>query len=164
MALRVTPLSRVHNLKNFDCGDTELNKYLRETARQHQRKSISKTYVLVHEHAPADVIGFYTLAIRKMIPAQAFPPGWAKGMPSQVPGLTLARLAVHHTEKKHGYGTFLLFDAMECAAAAAERVGGYALFVDAKDMQVAAFYRKFGYIPFEDDPLTLFMPFSTMPP
>ncbi|NHZ37222.1 GNAT family N-acetyltransferase [Massilia rubra] len=164
MAARVTPLSRLHNLKNFDCGDIELNKYLRETARQHQRKYISKTYILAHEHAPADVIGFYTLAIRKMVPAQAFPPGWAKGMPSQVPAFSLARLAVHHTEKHRGYGTFLLFEAMQCAAVAAERVGGYALFVDAKDAQVAAFYRKFGYVPFHENPFILFMPFSDMPP
>lgn len=163
MAARVTPLSRMHNLNNFDCGNIELNKYLREKARQHQRKNISKTFVLAHEHAPAEVIGFYTLAIRRMVSVQAFPPGWARSMPNQVPALTLARLAVHRTEKNRGYGTYLLLDAMQCAAAAAERVGGYALFVDAKDMHVAAFYRKFGFVPLHENPLILFMPFSDMP-
>lgn len=112
MAVRVTPLSRMHKLNNFDCGNIELNTYLRETARQHQRKNISKTYVLAHEHAPADVIGFYTLALRKMVPVRAFPAGWGKGLPSEVPAISLARLAVHHTEKNKGYGAFLLFDAM----------------------------------------------------
>jgi GNAT superfamily N-acetyltransferase len=163
MAARITALSRTHKLQNFDCGNIELNNYVRETARQHQRKNISKTYVLVHEEAPVDVIGFYTLAVRRMVPTQALPTDVAKRLPREVPGFSLARLAVHRTEKNKGYGAFLLSDAMQRAAAAAEQVGGYALFVDAKDIDAAAFYRKYGFVPLPANPLILCMPFSEMP-
>lgn len=40
-----------------------------------------------------------------------------------------------------------------------KRVAGVVgLFVDAKDSRVAGFYRKFGFIPLEDNPLSLMLP------
>ena len=45
----------------------------------------------------------------------------------------------------------------------ANEIGGYALFVDAKDAAAAAFYKKYGFTAFPDDPLILCMPFADMP-
>jgi N-acetylglutamate synthase-like GNAT family acetyltransferase len=53
-----------------------------------------------------------------------------------------------------------MYHALNRAAQVADEVGGYALFVDAKDEQAAAFYKKYGFIPFPDDPLILCMPFA----
>jgi hypothetical protein len=36
------------------------------------------------------------------------------------------------------------------------------MFVDAKSPGVAAFYRKFGFIPLEDNPLSLMLPLQTI--
>ena len=41
----VLPLHDKHNRKGFDCGDTTLNGWLQQTARQHQQKGVSATFI-----------------------------------------------------------------------------------------------------------------------
>lgn len=163
MATRVVPLESKHKVKEFDCGDGDLNLFLRATASQHQRKLISKTYVLVDDAAPWKVMGFYTLAIRKMAMKDDLPLEISKRLPREVPGFSLARLAVRTDLKGHGYGGTLLFHALDRAARVADEIGGFALFVDAKDDVAAAFYSRYGFIAFPDDPLTLCLPFARIP-
>jgi len=52
-------------------------------------------------------------------------------------------------------GELLLVDAIKRAKLVLEHVGVHALFVDAKDDQAAAFYRKYGFRPLPNDPHTL---------
>ncbi len=163
MATRVVPLDSVHEVKRFDCGNNELNVFLQATAGQDQRKFISKSYVLIDDDAPAEVMGFYTLAVRRMVSKDELPPEMAKRLPREVPGFSLARLAVRHDLKGQGHGEYLLFHALDRAARVAEEIGGYAVFVDAKDAEAAAFYKKYGFTPFPDDPLILCMPLAGMP-
>jgi GNAT superfamily N-acetyltransferase len=164
MATRVTQLeSEVHEIKNFDCGNAKLNEFLQTTAGQHQRKFISKTYVLIDDDEPTEIMGFYTLALRRMVSKEELPSQMAKRLPREVPGFSLARLAVRHDLKKQGHGEYLLYHAIDRAARVAAEVGGYAIFVDAKSEEGAGFYRKYGLVPFPDDPLILFMPFANLP-
>lgn len=53
MATRVVPLESSHQAKKFDCENADLNFFLQATAAQHQRKFLSKTYVLIDDHAAA---------------------------------------------------------------------------------------------------------------
>lgn len=163
MATLVTALSSIHDLKSFDCGNNELNTYLQSIAGQHQRKYISKTYVLVDEDNPTLVLGFYTLANRKMVLAKTLPAALKKRLPTEIPAFTLARLAIDVRHQKKEHGEYLLLHAMNRAARVADEIGGFALFVDAKDVAAAGFYRKYGYLPLPDNPLILCMPFSDMP-
>ena len=163
MAIRVVPLETVHEVNEFDCGNDDLNVFLRATAGQHQRKFISKSYVLIDDEAPTTVMGFYTLAVRRMVSKDDLPPEMAKRLPREVPGFSLARLAVQDAIKGQGHGEYLLAHALDRAARVAGEIGGYALFVDAKDQAAAAFYKKYGFISFPDDPLILCMPFANMP-
>jgi GNAT superfamily N-acetyltransferase len=153
----------VHEVKYFNCGNEILNKWLQQTARQHQKNSISQTFVLAEEDAPGTVLGFYALALRAMTPSEELPADVAKKLPWSVPGITLARLAVQEGEQGKRYGEDLLVDAMIRARNASKGVGGWALFVDAKDQKAAAFYRKYGFTPLPSNPLMLFMPFADMP-
>lgn len=52
MAIRIVPLEPAHEVENFDCGTHELNVFLQTTAGQHQRKFISKSYVLINVGVP----------------------------------------------------------------------------------------------------------------
>jgi GNAT superfamily N-acetyltransferase len=159
MVTRITALAETHEVNSFDCGNDKLNEFLWATARQHQKKFISKTYVLTDDDAPTEVLGFYTLAVRRMTPKSELPPEMAKKLPLEVPGLTLARLAVGAMHKRQGHGEYLLIHALNKANDVANMVGGYALFVDAKDGDGADFYKKYGFVQFPDDPLTLCLPF-----
>jgi GNAT superfamily N-acetyltransferase len=163
MATRVVPLETVHEVSSFDCGNHDLNIFLQSTAGQHQRKFISKTYVLIDDDSPMEVMGFYTLAVRRMVAKEGLPLEMAKKLPREVPGFSLARLAVRHNLKGHGHGEYLLFHALDRAARVAREIGGYAVFVDAKDEAAAAFYTKYGFVRFPDQPLILCMPFANMP-
>ena len=163
MATRVVPLAPTHQVQTFDCGNDDLNMFLQATAGQHQRKLISKTYVLVDDAAPTEVMGYYSLAVRGMVPKDELPPQMAKRLPREVPGFTLARLAVRKDLKGLGHGEYLLFHAIDRVARVAGEVGGYAAFVDAKDEKAAAFYQKYGFTAFPDDPLTLCLPFAAIP-
>ena len=163
MASSVIALEALHDVSAFDCGIPALTNWLQTTARQHQKKLISRTFVLVDDAQPSRILGYYALAIRAMTPSGDLPAVMAKRLPREVPGMTLARLAVGLMEQGKGHGELLLVDAMQRVRAVTAEVGGYALFVDAKDAGGAMFYRKYGFTPFESDPLILFMPIASMP-
>ena len=163
MAHSVVTLDKQHDLKSFDCGNTALNTWLRATARQHQKKSLSSTFVLVDDESPNAVIGFYTLAIRSMTAIENLPPSMTKKLPLEIPVITLARLAVAEMARKQGYGSMLLIDGMIRAKYVASQIGGFALFVDAKDEKVAEFYVYHGFEPSFSDPLMLCISFASIP-
>ena len=54
----------------------------------------------------------------------------------------------------------MLWDAANRALRA--EMGVFALAVDAKDEQAAAFYRHFGFVAFQSKPLQLFLPLATI--
>lgn len=163
MAHSISALEAAHEVNRFSCGKPELDTYLQATAMQHQRKNISKTYVLTDDEDPTLIIGFYTMAIRPMTPKGAMPPHLVKRLPNTVPGFTVARLAVSEIYKGQGHGKILLIAAMAKAKAVADEVGGFALFVDAKDGEASSFYQKYGFTPFPSDPLILVIPITHIP-
>ncbi|MET3134485.1 putative GNAT family N-acyltransferase [Oxalobacteraceae bacterium GrIS 1.11] len=163
MPRRVTPLAALHDLSSFSCGNVALDGWLQTIARQHQKNSISQTFILASDENPDRVLGFYALALRAMTSGQELPAKYAKRLPRQVPGITLGRLAIQEDEKGKRYGEELLVNAMRRARDAALRVGGWALFVDAKDEAAATFYRKYGFTPSPSNRLLLFMPVADMP-
>jgi GNAT superfamily N-acetyltransferase len=162
MANCVVPLDKTHDVKSFESNTPALNQWLQTVARQHQEKSLSKTFVLVDDDNPDTIIGFYALAIRGMTAKEALPADIAKKFPSKVPGYTIARLAVAGSAAGKGLGGELLVDAMCRAKQVSEQAGGPFLFVDAKDDEAAGFYKHFGFVPLPDDPLTLVIPMSTI--
>lgn len=72
----------------------------------------------------------------------------------------MGRLAVDDAFKGQGLGGALLADALTRTIRA--EIAAYALIVDAKDEQSAAFYQHHGFIALPDSPLTLFLPLATV--
>lgn len=158
----VVALEKVHKTKEFDCGTQELNHWLQNIASQHQKNGISKTFVLLEAGQNEKIAGFFAMAMRGLVPKEDLPEEMRKKLPQKVPGFTLARLAVSIEQQGHGVGAYLMLEAMERAQRAAKSVGGYALFVDAKD-GAASFYEKFGFRPLPSDANTLVLPMASMP-
>ena len=67
----VRPLEKTHDRKAFDCGNEDLNRYLREQARQDTKKRVAASFVFTQPGSPA-VLGFYTLSA-SIIPVEALP-------------------------------------------------------------------------------------------
>ncbi|MBV8667039.1 MAG: GNAT family N-acetyltransferase [Burkholderiaceae bacterium] len=160
--MRPEPLSKRHDLSNFDCGVPALNIWLQTIANQHQAKLLSRTFVLTDEGTRA-IMGYYALAMRGLSSASDLPEHLGKRLPFQIPAITLARLAVSVNAQGQGIGEQLLVDAMTRAKQVAMQIGGNLLFVDAKDMDAARFYLKYGFVPMPGDPLVLCIPIATIP-
>jgi len=157
----IEPLSRNHNRESFDCGEPELNDYLRRQASQDSRRGVSRVYV-ARERGSSKVLGYYTLSAasfgRKSLPEKA-----AKRLPHYpVPAALLGRLAVDSTCQGQKLGKYMLFDAFHRVLHAAETLAVYALVVDAKNDGARAFYEHYGFLRFPDTPSRLFIPIETL--
>jgi ribosomal protein S18 acetylase RimI-like enzyme len=163
MTIVITALRAAHDLDHFDCGQPMLNNWLQQTARQHQKKLLSQTYVLLDETLPSKVLGFYCINQRGLIPSDIWPLKEAQKLPIKFPALTIGRLAVDVHAQGYGYGEELLVDAMLRAKKVSQVIGSWGLFVDAKDDQAAAFYSKYGFVALASNPLALFIPIASLP-
>lgn len=152
--LRIEKLHRTHAVEQFNCGQPELDRFLKRHALQAQQANSSQTYVAVSN---GEVLGFYTIVAGEVQHADA-PERVVKGMPRHpIPLLVLARLAVHTKAQGRGLGAGLLLDALGRTLQVADVIGVRALAVHAKDDRAIAFYRHFGFTPSPTDPQHLFM-------
>jgi GNAT superfamily N-acetyltransferase len=160
---RIEPLAKSHDREGFDCGIEPLNLFLKQTARQHANRGISRTFVLVDEAAPEPkpILGFFALN-RCQIQSEALPPDAAKKLPRSAAGVRLGRLAVSKHHHGRGLGKILLVAAMRKFLEIFSMAGGIGLFVDAKDHEAKAFYEHFGFVPLPSNELELFLPVATV--
>lgn len=100
--LKVELLNTAHNRTDFDCGNDELNTYLKQIARQHNDKGLSRTFVLIDDNQPDFILGFFTLAICE-IDKHIFPLSMAKKYPKYIPAAKLARLAISKNKVMENY-------------------------------------------------------------
>lgn len=150
-----------HDRSQFDCGVDELNEWLRTQASQQQRRGNAVTFVAVHRD-DGRVIGYYSSLTYRLDLAEA-EAAYGRGTRRYpVPALLLARLAVSRRHHGEGVGAELLVHALRTAAEVADKVGVEILVVHAIDSNAAAFYRHFGFTPFVDHELRLFMPIATI--
>src|SRR5690348_15086819 len=155
--LTIQSLTGSHNRSDFDCGKPALNEWLLRTARQHQEKGISQTFVAVEASSPTKVLGFYALSACEVV-TEELPDEVAKKLPRKMPAVKLGRLAVDRAVQGQGLGELLLMDAIHRTCNVREHIGAFALFVDAKDDEAAAFYAKYGFIALPDASSTLVLP------
>lgn len=160
--LSIQPLSGRYDRRAFESGSEPLDTWLRETAQQHQRRGLSKTFVATSDDAPTRILGFYALTACEVV-SDDLPEEMAKRLPRRVPGLRLGRLAVDRSVQGQGLGELLLVNAIERSRTVLEQVGVFALFVDAKDNRAAAFYRKYGFRPLPAQTPTLVLPLAGVP-
>ena len=159
--MQILPLTGSHDPQGFDCGRQELNDWLRQVARQHQTKGLSKTFVAIRKEAPTRICGYYALTLAEL-ESQHLPETWRKKLPRRIPGVRLGRLAVDQEFHSKGLGELLLVDALSRAQRIYQEAGGIGLFVDALDEQAAGYYRRFGFVASPDNPLLLFLSAKVM--
>jgi GNAT superfamily N-acetyltransferase len=140
----IQKLTPEHELEDFDCGQEQLNRFLKLFALANQRANSAQTYVLARERT---VVGFYSLAVGAVEHDNA-PPRVGKGLARHpVPVMILARLAVDVREQGKGFGKGLLKDALLRTAQAADIAGIRALLVTAKNEAARSFYLRFDFEP-----------------
>jgi GNAT superfamily N-acetyltransferase len=157
--MQILPITGSHNRQSFDCGRAELNHWLRQVARQHQDKGLSKTFVAIQDEDPACICGFYALTLAE-IDRRFLPDTYQKKLPQRIPGVRLGRLAVALSYQKKGLGELLLVDAISRAQRIHHDAGVVGLFVDAIDDDASGFYGHYGFLSLPDTPLLLVYPIA----
>lgn len=155
-------LSKAHDRAGFDCGDDDLNTYLKRFARQNHANGGAKCFVATPDADPTTILGYYTLSPASLVYARAPKSITAKLARYDVPVFRLGRLAVSARVQGRGLGGALLLRAGARCLSVAEVVGGVALLIDAKSPRAAAFYQSYGAVALQDSPLTLILPLSTL--
>ena len=156
---RFEALGDGHDRGAFDCGDEALDRYFRTQATQDIRRRVANCFVVVGA-VTGQVAAYYTLSSAS-IPLLDLPAEEAKRLPHYpaLPAVLIGRLAVDRRFQRRGLGELMLMNAvyriMQDAAAA------FALLVDAKNDQAAAFYARYGFRPIAGKPRTLFLPLAT---
>lgn len=145
--------------EGFNCGDTALNEFLLRQAGQQQRRGFGKTYVALAEDG-VSVAGFVTVSAGQV--ATSSLTGQKKLPRYPAPMLRIGRLAVDKRHQGKGIGQDLLAFALQLAVEFSQRVGLYAVVVDATHEQAKAFYVKLGFIACADSPLMLYLPVVTL--
>jgi hypothetical protein len=155
------PISKSHDRKSFDCGDGQMNDFLRHYARQSHEQNASKTFCAIDNAVPNRILGFYTITPSAVAHGDV-PAPMTKGLARhEVSGFRLARIATDSRVGGQGLGGQLLASAaLRCLRIAAE-VGGVLLIIDAKSERAATWYASYGAEPLQGRPLTLVLPLAT---
>ncbi|QGM45948.1 GNAT family N-acetyltransferase [Methylocystis heyeri] len=158
-----SPLGKQHDRNAFNCGDDDLNTYLKRYARQNHESGGAKCFVATPRGEPAHILGFYTLcpASIKFDRAPAVMTRGGLGR-YEVPVFRLGRLAVDQSLHGRGLGGSLLLRAGERCMMVAEQVGGVAVLIDAKDDRAAQWYESYGAVRFNDAPRSLMLLFAAV--
>lgn len=143
-----------HHGTDLDCGEEELNEYLRRFALTNDRSGGARTFVVMKKDR---VVAFYSLVLGAVSPEEAIA-RVKKGLGRYPIGvMLLARLAVDTSEQRQGLGAAMLKDAMIRTARVSKEAGVRALVAHAKNEQAKNFYESRGFEPSPTDALHLML-------
>lgn len=162
------PVDKVkHNLKAFDCGKSEMNRFLSQHADKHGKLGLSSTFVLTQSTEPSAnqkpyVAAYYTLCSatvkRHEIPTEQSLPAYP------IPVVMLARLAVDTRQQGKRLGEKSLVYALRHAVKLCDSgLPAYGVILDVLDIPALKFYQQFDMFKrFTDDPMRLFVSMDTL--
>jgi GNAT superfamily N-acetyltransferase len=158
MKLIINALNKRHLRKVFDCDESSLNTYIQRYARQNIKNRINRVFIASPVDSVKTIMGYYTLSAGS-ISGDDLPLAQKRRLPNYpIPVALLGRLAVDKQYQGLRVGSILLVDAVQRVEQASEVLAVYAIVVDALNPSVAEFYQSFGFIPFVNQPLKLFLP------
>lgn len=147
MELITEILNNSHNKKEFDCGNSMLNNYIRQQAKQDVKRDLSACFVL-NDKLSQTIIGYYTLSSNSIL-RKDFPENLIKKLPPSyvnLPSILIGRLAVENKFKGNNFGELILMDALNRCVEISHNLGTLAVIVDPIDENALKFYEKYGFI------------------
>jgi GNAT superfamily N-acetyltransferase len=158
MIKAIEPLGK-HDRAAFSCGVAALDDWFHIRAGQDEKRNVARVFVAVDDQR--GIVGFYSLSSFTLAISD-LPREYAKRLPRYdlILAALIGRLARDERVRGEGVGDLLLADAVRRAIGASRSLAVFAIVVEARNEEAAAFYRDFGFAPFPSRPLRLFMPMS----
>lgn len=163
MVLTIEPFdSHKYNRSNFSCGQESLDSYIRKQASQDIKRKIAMVFVLI-DSLNSNIIAYYTLSAYT-VQVTELSQSFAKKLPRYplLPATLLGRLAVDYRYQGQGFGELMLIDAFKKALSATTNVASVAMITEALDEKASQFYQKYGFQPFQNHPMKLYLPMRTI--
>ena len=141
--LQYETLSTKTNLKDFDCGDSDLNDFIKHDAIKYQSKFLANTTCIFFDNK---LVGFYSLAA-DALNLESFEKDSVGKHLRTYPAIKLARMALDKSHQRAGLGTLIV-----------EIIKGFAVDLNQKGVairfitvdaypQKLDFYTKCGFLP-----------------
>tara|TARA_R110002020_G_scaffold39991_4_gene118329 strand:- start:397 stop:927 length:531 start_codon:yes stop_codon:yes gene_type:complete len=152
------PLTAGHDLSQFDCGEPNLNDWLKHRALKNESR-FSRTYVV----CDGDTVVAYVCIAAGSVQRMAAPGKIRRNAPDSIPLAIIGRLAVSRTHAGRGLGADILADALRRIAVASRSIGMAAVLVQAKDDAAKRFYLACAeFQEYPQDSRMLFLPMETV--
>lgn len=136
------PIAEHHECDGFDCGEPDLDDWLRRRALAKERSGASRTYVVC---SGKTVAGYYCLAAGCVVRG-GMPRAMQRNLPEPVPVIVLGRLALAADWQGKGIGAALLRDAILRSIRVSRELGARALLVHAISESAREFYLGAGFV------------------
>jgi GNAT superfamily N-acetyltransferase len=149
--------------EEFDCGDEEINNYLKNLVETADEAGFSRTFLMIVEPGEAKVCGFYTLSA-STIPVKELPDEYKQPLPFPIPAILIGQFAIDNVWQGQGISRLLLADAYRriCLLFEQEIIGFQAIRVDTRNEEAKTFWLKQGFVPFRKTQRSLFLPVQTI--
>jgi GNAT superfamily N-acetyltransferase len=148
------PLTAIHLLNDFECGEPVLDEWLKRRAMNNQLNGASRTFVVVDKDNR--VQGYYAMAAGA-VTHQLATKAIRRNMPEPIPVMVLGRLAVDRRSQGIKLGGGLLKDAVNRAIGVSQDTGVRALLVHALHDRAKQFYAHYGFQESPQHPMTLML-------
>lgn len=140
---------KTHDRQTFNCGESELNAFIKTKAAKHMQAGISRTMVLptaiAFDNNTYAICAFYSIAA-STICRDVLPVPMAKKLPHYpVPVFLIAQLAVHQDFHGKGLGKISLVQALAHLWQVNQHMPAYAVIVDCLNDAAKGFYQQFGF-------------------
>jgi GNAT superfamily N-acetyltransferase len=156
---QIVPLGPDHDRSQFACGKDDLDRWIRQYAKQSEELGILHTYVAVPK-GEGRVLGHFAIRTSEVQYARV-PADEVRRLPKYpLPTILLSRLAVDRSVQGKGLGTDLLMAALAKSLRVSEVAGAYLVDVVAMDDDARNFYKRFDFRELVDDPKQLFLRMS----
>lgn len=133
-----------HDRSDFDCGQEQINTYLKTQLSQDIKSNACRCYILKKIHSK-NIIGFITLSASSL-EKEKLENISPKKLPkySRIPSLLIGRMGVDKKSQGKGYGDLLVYKAFDLAKKLP--IGISLIEVEAKNKKLCAYYKRLGFI------------------
>lgn len=157
----ISALDSSFDKSHFNCGNSQLNEFLRKYASQNIKKGYSLTFIATKPESKV-IVGYYSVSASSIEFAN-IPEIIKKGLPKYpAPVMLIGQLAVDKTLQGQGLGEVLLMHALSRAVQVSSEMAIFAVRVDAVDEKSKAFYLKYGFVSLQDASFSLLLPIKTI--